>query len=208
MIDKAWEGVTKKTLISSWQKLWPESVLASNPDHDFEGFDPDDPVLNIVNDIVTLGHDLGLEVDGSDVEELVQEHCEELTTDELLKLQAEQQQKVIEDLSSEEEGREDTPTLSSSEIKEILMMWEKVQSFVEHHHPNKAVSGRAGALFNDNAMSHFRGILLRKQKQVSLDKFLLKKRQQQSEDEPQPGPSGVKFPRREGTPKSEDSSSS
>ena len=31
---------------------------------------------------------------------------------------------------------------SSSEIKEVLIMWEKMKIFVEKHHPNKAVSGR------------------------------------------------------------------
>ena len=108
------------------------------------------------------------------LEELVQEHNEELTTDELLReLHKEQQQKVVEELTSgEEEVGEDA--LSSSEIKEVLIMWGKEQNYVEKHHPNKAVSGRCMNLFNDNARSHFRGILKRRQKQVSLDKFLVK----------------------------------
>lgn len=158
---------------------------------------------------LSLGLNLGLEVDANDVEELVLEHCEELMTDELLNLHNKQQQQVVEELSSvaEEEEREDA-TLSSNEIKEVFMMWEKVQSFVEKHHPNKAVSGRAGNLYNDNAISHFRGILKRTQEQVSLDKLVVRQPKRQSEDDQQPGPSGVKFPRREGSPESEDSSSS
>ena len=48
------------------------------------------------------------------------------------------------------------------------------QNFVEKHHPNKAVAVRAMNIFNDNAMSHFREILERKQKQQSLDRFLVK----------------------------------
>jgi hypothetical protein len=42
------------------------------------------------------------------------------------------------------------------------------------HHPSKAVAVRAMNLFNDNAMSYFREILERRQKQVSLDRFLVK----------------------------------
>ena len=76
-------------------------------------------------------------------------------------------------------------------------MWE---NFVEKHHLNKEVSGRCMNLFHDNAISHFRGILKQRWKQVS-DNFLLKFPKRQSSDpEPQPGPSGVKFPRRESSP--------
>ena len=51
-------------------------------------------------------------------------------------------------------------------------MWETVQNFVEKHHPNKAAAVLVMNLFNDNAMSHFHQILKRRQKQVSLDRFL------------------------------------
>ena len=52
-------------------------------------------------------------------------------------------------------------------------MWETLQNFVEKNHPNKAVAVQAMHLFNNNAMSHFREILKRRQKQVSLDRFLV-----------------------------------
>jgi type III secretory pathway component EscR len=53
-------------------------------------------------------------------------------------------------------------------------MWKTVQNFVENHHPNKAVAVPAMNIFNDNAMSHFREILKRRQKQQSLDTFFVK----------------------------------
>jgi hypothetical protein len=53
-------------------------------------------------------------------------------------------------------------------------MWETVQNFVEKYHPNKAVAVRVMNIFNDSAMSHFREILKRRQKQQSLDRFLVK----------------------------------
>ena len=65
-------------------------------------------------------------------------------------------------------------SLTSNEIREMCKMWETVQNFVEKHHTNKVVTVRATNLFNDNAMSHFCKILKRRQKQVSLDRFLVK----------------------------------
>ena len=62
-------------------------------------------------------------------------------------------------------------SLTSSEIRE---MWETVQNSIEKHHPNNTVAVQAMNLFNDNAMSHFHEILKRRQKQVSLDRFLVK----------------------------------
>ena len=58
-------------------------------------------------------------------------------------------------------------------IREMCKMWETVKNFIEKHHPNK-VTLRLMVRFNDNAMSHFRKILKRRQKQVSLDRFLVK----------------------------------
>nr|XP_053643709.1 tigger transposable element-derived protein 1-like [Cherax quadricarinatus] len=81
LIGMAWEGVTKRTLNSAWKKLWPECV----DKRDFEGFEanPENP-MPVEESIVALGKSLGLEVSGEDVEELVEEDSEELTTDELI----------------------------------------------------------------------------------------------------------------------------
>jgi hypothetical protein len=69
-----------------------------------------------------------------------------------------QQQEVMEISSEEKETSH-----CSNEIREVCKI---VQKFVENHHPSKAVVVRAINLFNDNAMSYFREILKRKQKQV------------------------------------------
>ncbi|XP_023665526.1 histone-lysine N-methyltransferase EHMT2 isoform X7 [Paramormyrops kingsleyae] len=101
IIDKAWDGVTKRTLNSAWRKLWSDCVLG----HGFEGFahEQEPPV---VNEIVSLGKTLGLEVNEEDIQELVEEHGQELTTDELMDLRREQQQEVMEEISSEEQPRQ------------------------------------------------------------------------------------------------------
>ncbi|XP_075913253.1 uncharacterized protein LOC116957625 isoform X2 [Petromyzon marinus] len=164
IIDKAWDGVTKRTLNSAWRKLWSDCV---------EGFahEQEPPV---VDEIVSLGKTMGLEVNEDDIQELVEEHGQELTTDELMDLHREQKQEVTEEISSDDEEKKTEESLTSNEIREMCKMWETVQHFVEKHHPNKAVAVRAMNLFNDNAMSHFREILKRREKRASLDRLLVK----------------------------------
>ncbi|UYV76721.1 hypothetical protein LAZ67_14001873 [Cordylochernes scorpioides] len=76
--------------------------------------------------------------------------------------------------------------ISTSEIKEILGMWERVSQFVEKKHPEKVATGRASDLFNDTCLTHFRNILRGRKKQTSLDMFFSKRptdrREQQSDD--------------------------
>ncbi|KAM6168259.1 tigger transposable element-derived protein 1-like [Erethizon dorsatum] len=87
IIDKAWDGVTKRTLNSAWRKLWPDCVFG----HDLEGLahEQEPPV---VDEIVSLGKTMGLEVNEDDIQELVEERGQELTTEELMDLHREQQQ--------------------------------------------------------------------------------------------------------------------
>ncbi|KAK1345523.1 hypothetical protein QTO34_007981, partial [Cnephaeus nilssonii] len=49
-------------------------------------------------------------------------------------------------------------------------------SFIEKYHPDKAVANHAIYLFYDNAVSHFRQVLKCRQKQTSLDRFLVRQR--------------------------------
>jgi len=95
-----------------------------------------------------------LEVNNEDVEELLEDHKDELSTEELEQLQKQLQNAIVEEMSAEEEeGKEDVPT---SLICEIYAKWGEVQSFVERYHPDKAVASRSINISNDNAMFHFR----------------------------------------------------
>nr|XP_057925930.1 tigger transposable element-derived protein 1-like [Doryrhamphus excisus] len=168
LIDKAWQGVTSRSMNSAWRKLWPECVRK-----EFETFEADpDNRTPIVECIVSLGKSLGLDVSGQDVEELVNDHSEELTTEELQELQVEQQQTAAQDIASDEdEEREEN--VPSSLIKDMFAKWSDVQSFVEKHHPNKAVASRLCNMFNDSALSHFRQILKRRYKHNYYDSSML-----------------------------------
>jgi hypothetical protein len=121
IIDKAWDGVTKRTLTSAWRKLWPDCV----PENDVEGVAHlEEPP--VVDDIVSLGKTLGLEVNEADIQELVEEHEQELINDELMDLHRKQQQEIMEDISSEEEEKKTEESLTSNEIREMCKMWETV----------------------------------------------------------------------------------
>ncbi|XP_022909635.2 tigger transposable element-derived protein 1-like [Onthophagus taurus] len=159
IIDKAWEGVNKRTLISAWKKLWPESVVECHS----EKVDTLD-VEPLVNEIVSLANTIGLEVNSNDIDELVEEHNQDLTTEELTELLRLSQQE------DEKESVSDKKTLkepSSDAIKEMLKAWENVASFVEKHHPNEVVAVRAANLFYDNAVLHFEQILKRRRNQTA-----------------------------------------
>ena len=81
-----------RTMNSAWRKLWPNCVT----EREFEGCDSvagtstaadveedlreDSP---LIDEIVRMAQNLGLEMDSGDVEELLDEHRDELTTEEL-----------------------------------------------------------------------------------------------------------------------------
>ena len=94
----------------------------------------------VVNDIVSLGKNMDLEVNNEDMEKLV-DHKIELSTEELKHFQEQQQKAIVEEMSSEEEeGKDD---ILSSMCREICAKLGKVQSFGEQYHPYKAVAGRS-----------------------------------------------------------------
>ncbi|PNF23493.1 hypothetical protein B7P43_G06622 [Cryptotermes secundus] len=92
-----------------------------------------------------------------------------------LELYCVSQQEVVEESLSEEEEEVTAKKQSSGTIREMLKAWETVASYIEKHHPNKAVAMRATDLFNDNAVFHYHQILKRRQKQMSQDSFVVRK---------------------------------
>nr|XP_023656335.1 tigger transposable element-derived protein 1-like isoform X2 [Paramormyrops kingsleyae] len=173
LINKAWEEVTCRTLNSSWRKVWPEAV----PQRDFEGFEEQEEEmiddLFLMEEIVSLGRSMGLEVDGGDVQELVEEHDPELSTQDLHELAKQLEDQRKEELSSgEDEGRDEIPTAL---IKEMNSYWTKLSNFWMEYHPHKADIDRVIHLVNNNAVDHFQRILKKRQKQLSVERFLIEK---------------------------------
>ncbi|XP_064116538.1 tigger transposable element-derived protein 1-like [Macrobrachium nipponense] len=167
------QGVTKRTLTSAWKKLWPENVA----ERDFEGFEIEEEEEPVEEEIVSIGKTIGLEVDERDIEELVEQHSKELTTDEL------QEQRHTESLTEAtlEEEETEPEIISTKDLKDILVMWEGVAGSVEKNHPEKIAMSCATELFNDACLRRFRNILKGRMKQTSLDMFLKKRPSARSE---------------------------
>ncbi|GBM56580.1 hypothetical protein AVEN_129963-1, partial [Araneus ventricosus] len=115
------------------KKLYPESAAECN----FEGLEavPADPV---VNEIVSFAKIMGLELDKNNIDKLVKEHSQELTTEESTWLHWVSQQEDVEESLSEEE-KVTAQEQSSGATNEMLMSWEIVVFYIENHHPNKAI---------------------------------------------------------------------
>lgn len=99
-------------------------------------------------------------------------HSEELTTEELKELQQQQHSEVLQEISGEEPEVDEV--ISTSEIKEMLRIWEKIKQFIEKTHPEKVAASRALELCNDTCFTHYRNVLKGRKKKISMERFLLK----------------------------------
>ncbi|GBM83037.1 hypothetical protein AVEN_238786-1 [Araneus ventricosus] len=140
----------KRTRTSAWKKLWPKSDVECD-------FEESETVSeeSVLNEIVSLTKVMGQEMNTNDIHELLEEHNQELTTEELMDLQCVSQQEAVKESLLEKE-EVIVMQQSSSAIREMLKAWKTVASYIEKHHPNKAVAMRATNLFNDYDASHFR----------------------------------------------------
>ena len=134
-------------------------------------------IVIIPDEIVPLGEAIytkGLDFSEDEIDDLVEEHGEELTTEELKDLQQEQQSEVVK-AWEEETVEEEEKMIATKDMKEMLSMWEKIREFIEKNHPEKVATVRAADLFNDTCLTHFRKILKGRSKQTSLERFLIKR---------------------------------
>ncbi|KAG7165903.1 hypothetical protein Hamer_G011804 [Homarus americanus] len=83
---------------------------------------------------------MGLEVDDDDVEELVEEHSKELSTEELLELHKEQNETLKQSLTSEESGeeedKEESCIIPAKDLKDAFLCWSTLSKLAEDYHPD------------------------------------------------------------------------
>ena len=77
-----------------------------------------------------------LVVDEADVDNLIEEHMEELSTEDLRDLEAMQVSNIHEEHSSSEEG-EETEVTTLAEIREAIGWFENLSRFIGKKHPEK-----------------------------------------------------------------------
>lgn len=116
-----------------------------------------------MEEIVSLSKSMGLDKDEDDINDLIGEHTEEMTTKELKELQTQQHMKVLQEIGGAEKA------------EEILGRWEKLFQLYSRETPRKMLqTGLGTALFNDTCLTHFRYITKERMKQTSLDRVLSK----------------------------------
>nr|XP_033813649.1 tigger transposable element-derived protein 1-like [Geotrypetes seraphini] len=162
LIQKAWEEVSQRTLISAWKMLVPSWTQEEAVVDDTE----------VVKDIITVAQRLELEVEEKDVEEIIEEHEEELTTEELQALLVQQQDNAQREASSDdEEQQSNNKPIPTADIKNILVKWKAVQEFTNAHYPDSAEANRINDLYSDTLVRYFRQMLEKREKQTTLDRF-------------------------------------
>ncbi|GFU95117.1 uncharacterized protein TNCV_4139011 [Trichonephila clavipes] len=95
-----------------------------------------------MDEILTTARGLELEVNEDDIEELIMEHEDELTTEKLQEILNEEHQETQRNVSPFEQEEQRRPMLTSA-IKDILKKWEAVRAMVLEWHPNQADVSRA-----------------------------------------------------------------
>lgn len=188
-----------KNLKSAWRKLLPSAVS----ERDFHSFETEQnrDEASVMREVLDLCSDLGLEANADDVEELVDSHCEDLTTEDLQQLQDENQRAERGEIitaGSEGEEEEQQKAITTDELKQTLHMWRTIEVTIDKFHPNKTMACSVINTMNDFIMPFFNHLLRNRKKQATLDRYFKQTPAEKTlSDEPQPGPSAIKRIRRE-----------
>ncbi|XP_067939539.1 tigger transposable element-derived protein 1-like [Watersipora subatra] len=184
MVKKAWNEVSKQILKSSWKRLWP-GVEVNQDTEDSEKEVIIDPTSEgDVTEIVSLRMSMGLVVDEADIDNLIEEHREELTTEDLKELEAVHSNIVQEEQQfGGDKELEGTEKITSTEIKKTLSCYENLTKLIANKHSEKVLTSGAMDNVNDTCLSYFRDILKNHQKQTRLDKFFKKKGSKGTDDD-------------------------
>ncbi|XP_035898785.1 tigger transposable element-derived protein 1-like [Anopheles stephensi] len=166
LIGKAWAGVTASTLRSAWKKLWKgvEWMECSDAAATSDTAEP------TVHELIALGNRLGLAIDSNDIEELLTEYLE----DPSIKECSIDMPKVVNKEPVSAEAVVKSNPQSTEDIRNVLNAWDTVSSYVCKHHPDVAVMRQLNAMYETDAISHFRTMLKRRQKQSKIDHFFKK----------------------------------
>lgn len=157
LIVESWNEVSISCLNSAWKNIWPQVA------HNFQGFDEEQEMNE---QIIDLGRKLGLEVDENDIEELIEDHGRELSTEELQELEKTE----VEEDSAEGDSTNDENSVTSEDIRDLLTAWSTVRRIVKKH-PEEGVTELLSCEYEDKVIGHFKRLHLSRVKQTTLHQF-------------------------------------
>ena len=128
-IKVSWEEVANPTMNAVWGEVWPACV------NDFQGF-KGNAIKDVTKNIVRLSYKVGFaEVDEDDVDDLLQNHADPLSNEELLELES-----AVAD--KEEEGeREPVRGLDIKTLQQTLKHIDSAIELLQERDPNPNRSG-------------------------------------------------------------------
>ncbi|GFX27114.1 uncharacterized protein TNCV_440201 [Trichonephila clavipes] len=91
-----------------------------------------------MDEILITTRDLELEENEDDIEELIMEHEDELTTEELQEILNEEHQETPQNVSPSEQEEDERRPMPTSAIQDLLKKWVDVRAMVLEWHPNQA----------------------------------------------------------------------
>lgn len=145
---------------------------------DFERFESEDEVAE---EIVSLGSSVDIDVTGADLNELAEEHTEEINMEKITHM--ERLDEMATPSTNIKLQEEEEKSITTKALKEFLDHWQHVANFVETKHPQTASVGRAVSLFNDTCVSYFRNIFQSRNKQMTMNAYFRESPSQEEGDE-------------------------
>ncbi|XP_061444367.1 tigger transposable element-derived protein 1-like [Rhineura floridana] len=165
-IRDAWNDIKETTMKGAWKELCPQLV------DDFEGFE--DPVADVIENIVEMARQLELEVQPEDVAELLASHTEPLSNEDLLELEEEREE---EDVWDEVETTEQPEGLTSKILLEAFRHLDTAMALFEKHDRDFERSSKVNAIIS-GGYACYKEIYREKKRatvQTSLDTYFLKR---------------------------------
>ena len=115
-ISAAWSEVSKSCMNGVWRKLWPDSIPDSQ--------EHDTTLASITENVTKIAKEIGLDdVEVGDINELLERHCEELSTEDFEEL-AEQLSKGDTE-ESEADSAMPVRTLTVNSMQEVIALINK-----------------------------------------------------------------------------------
>lgn len=120
----------------------------------------------------------------TDLEDLVEEHKKELTTQELQEMHQEEHEERQRVLGSDED-EEEKEKLDQAGLKALFAAWNTVKETLYKHHPDFARTQELMNQIDDECMTFFWETQKRRLKQSTMDKFFTKVIRKASQDNPE-----------------------
>ena len=131
LLAEAWECVTERCIQGAWRKLCPDLVP------DFEGFDLQSEEAKLKQQLLESAKAVGFhEVEEQDINDLLESHDEELTTEELLQMHKDREEEAQKEEENKEEHRPELKQMTVGVLGKAFDLIDAGLKLLEEHDRN------------------------------------------------------------------------